>query len=99
MKVNISDLKIHLSRYLKNLDEDEPIEVCLREEPIAYLVSAGSNSRRSGKALADKVRSAGLIPHATSREYSPKAHPVPGLAGDGRTDVSTVESMRRERDY
>jgi len=99
MKVKVSELKTHLSRYLKDLEEKGMIEVCLREEPVAYLVPAGTTPQTTQKALADKVRAAGLRLHAPSREQRESTPPVAGIAGDGRTDVSTVESMRKERDY
>ncbi len=99
MKVKVSELKTHLSRYLKDLEENGMIEVCLREEPVAYLVSAGAAPQTTRKDLADKVRAAGLRLHAPSREQRPSTPPVAGIAGDGRTDVSTVESMRKERNY
>ncbi len=99
MKVKVSELKTHLSRYLKHLDKDGPIEVCLREETVAYLVPAGAQSQTTQKDLEERVRAAGLRLHTASRGHSQDVLPVPGVAGDGRKDISTVESMRRERDY
>lgn len=99
MKVKVSELKTHLSRYLKHLDDDGPIEVCLREETVAYLVSALASNPASQQALADKVRSAGLLLHQASRRQAPETLPVAHVAGDGRVDISTVESIRGERDY
>jgi len=99
MKVKVSELKTNLSRYLKHLDEAGTIEVCLREEPVAYLVSARSPSERTQQVLADKVSEAGLVLRSSSSRRPTGAIPTPGVAGDGRTDISTVESMRQLRNY
>lgn len=99
MKVKVSELKTHLSRYLKEIEEKGTIEVCLREEPVAYLVAAGASGQGDPKELEHKVRTAGLILHSASRERLPMPRRGPEVAGDGREDISTVEAMRRERDY
>ncbi len=99
MKVKVSELKTHLSRYLKEIEENGTIEVCLREEPVAYLVTAKASRSGNPKDLEHKVRTAGLTLHSASRERLPAPRRSPGVAGDGREDISTVEAMRRERDY
>ncbi|TVP80772.1 MAG: hypothetical protein EA353_03025 [Puniceicoccaceae bacterium] len=108
MKVKVSELKTHLSSYLKNIEEAGEIEVCLREEPVAYLVPVGAKGQMGEKLLAEKVCVVGLIlqrsaggmgagvSHTATR---PAFVPVPEVAGDGRTDISTVQSMREERAY
>ncbi len=45
MRVKIGELKAKLSAYLKQVrDSGEPIEVCAREDPVAYLVPVGSGN-------------------------------------------------------
>ena len=91
MKVKVSELKTHFSRYLKNLEEAGPIEVCLREKPVAYLTAVRMKSSSKEEDLADKVASVGLLLHQVFRKQSRMGIAPPTVAGDGRTDLITVE--------
>ena len=100
MKVKVSELKTHLSSYLKNINEAGEIEVCLREEPVAYLISAEKRSRGEARRLADCVDASGLVlSKASEQGAQPVYAPVAQVAGDGRTDISTIDSLRNGRDY
>jgi antitoxin (DNA-binding transcriptional repressor) of toxin-antitoxin stability system len=105
MKVKVGELKTHLSRYLRQLkDSDETIEVCVREQPVAYLTAAkGAATRHPDEqaALQRALAEVGLtltrggIPDAAADGFVPS--PVP--AGDKRTDLETVRQMRDQKDY
>jgi antitoxin (DNA-binding transcriptional repressor) of toxin-antitoxin stability system len=105
MKVKTGELKTHLSRYLRQLqDSDESIEVCVRERPVAYLTSIkgaamGDVLNRETAALKERLQSAGL----TLRGNPPRpATPVPvppQVAGDGRTDINSIEEIRATRNW
>jgi prevent-host-death family protein len=106
MKVKSAELKAHLSHYLRLVQETgEEIEVCVRDESVAYLSPAkegpGCESRkmeiRKLEAAFQTVGitlSAPLLPNATGIPL-----PTPTLAGDGRSDVCSVEEMRHHRDW
>ena len=108
-----SQLKTHLSRYLRELqDGGEPIEVCVREETVAYLTPAKGgvgpdepSLDREIKLLEENLRAAGLRLDAASwrrnwqgRQDAPMVDPPPA-AGDGRTDINTVAQMRQGRPW
>ena len=103
MRVKVSKLKTHLSSYLKNLDQAGEIEICLREDPVAYLVPVGAKNKSSAKVLHEKVSSVGLTlyqsPAAGARNGLLDYFPEPRIAGDGRADISTMEWIREERGY
>ena len=103
MKVKVSELKTHLSSYLKNIDEAGEIEVCLREEPVAYLISAETRSKGAGRRLVDCVDKAGLVlskaAELGSQQEKTANVPIAEPAGDNRTDIVTVDSLRNGRDY
>jgi len=46
MKVKVGQLKTHLSRYLKDVKETgESIEVCVREDTVAYLTPSAPRAQ------------------------------------------------------
>lgn len=105
MKVKIGELKAHFSRYVRDLQKHgEPIEVCVREKPVAYLTTA-EQPAHDGFGHAELTRmvrqfeAAGLrwFPAPAGSLANFKAAPV--TAGDDRADVKTVERMRAERDW
>ncbi len=58
IQLNIHEAKTNLSRYLKNLSEDEPILLCKRNVPVAKIVGLKSKSikkRKIGLAKGDFV--------------------------------------------
>jgi prevent-host-death family protein len=101
MKVKVGQLKAHLSKYLKSVQETgEPIEVCVREKGVAYLAplpgreSAGSPV---DKQLEARLNSAGL--RVTQWGTSTDFQPIPAQAGDGKTLPNTIVALREERDW
>ncbi len=106
MRVKTAELKTHLSRYLKSVrDSGEPIEVCVREEAVAYLVpvergmKAKHQAAKELEGLGERLRGSGITltsaPVATGR--LPEIRPA--MAGDGRTDISSVSEIRRSNDW
>jgi len=101
MKVNSAELKTHLGRYLRTVEQDRvTLEVRLRDRTVAYMIPSSD----AGKAVA----SAGDLPlHELKRVGMKMDVPIRGkaslepplLAGDQREDVVTVERMRQERDW
>lgn len=58
IQLNIHEAKTHLSKYLQNLSEDEPILLCKRNVPIAKIVGLkkrSSKKRTIGLAKGDFV--------------------------------------------
>lgn len=58
IQLNIHEAKTNLSRYLKDLSEDEPILLCKRNVPVAKIVGLKSKSikkRKIGLAKGDFV--------------------------------------------
>ena len=49
IQLNIHDAKTNLSKYLKDLTEDEPILLCKRNVPIAKIVGLKSKSTKKRK--------------------------------------------------
>lgn len=105
MRIKVADLKANLSRHLRNLRKSgEPIEVCVREEPVAYLTSTSGEppdpkaSRLEGE-LVEKLKAAGLV-LVTRGPAQPTPIPIKtSRAGDGRTDLATVKAMRAAKDW
>jgi antitoxin (DNA-binding transcriptional repressor) of toxin-antitoxin stability system len=105
MKVKVGELKTHLSKYLRQMQESrEAIEVCMREEPVAYLtpLSGGVPGADPSRAVLERrlaevglslANGAGAV--ANPREFKP----VPSPPGDGREGVDTVREMREAKDY
>lgn len=104
MKVKVAELKAHLSKYLRRVREsDEPVEIYLREEPVAYLVSK-PGKRADGESAAllkEGLRQVGLALAGDRREAASPAEfqPRPRPPGDKREVANSVVSMRREKDY
>lgn len=101
MKVKIAELKNHLSKYVQSVREGgEPVEVCVRETTVAYLVGA-EQSEENGHVLnphlAERLRAKGLrvISHGRTKGKTPP----PGEAGDGRSCDNTVVALRAGRDW
>jgi antitoxin (DNA-binding transcriptional repressor) of toxin-antitoxin stability system len=106
MKVKSAELKTHLSHYLRLLQETgEEIEVCVRDKSVAYLSPAkedpGSESRKVEiRKLEAAFQTVGITLSAPSLPNANQIPlPTPTLAGDGRSDVCTVEEMRNHRDW
>jgi len=100
MKVKIGEMKTHLSKYLRDLEgSDEPIEVCVREDTVAYLSSAKAVvSGNSGSArLNRRLEAAGI----TVSRWGNAAEPLrsPGRSENPVGGPNSVETIRRERNY
>lgn len=102
MKVKIAELKTHLSKYVQSLrDGGEPIEVCVREQTVAYLsaseTKATEDHSASVRELEKRLALEGLRLHAmgqvTNRRYKP------GFARDGKHPENSVVAIRKERDW
>ncbi len=106
MNVKIADLKNNLSRYLARVSETgETIIICDRDTPIATLTplvrDEDAEWQRYREECLARAKKIGLqidIPlHRRDRREKPKAHPT--LAPDGRTDIRTIDLVRKKRDY
>jgi antitoxin (DNA-binding transcriptional repressor) of toxin-antitoxin stability system len=106
MDVKIAELKNNLSRYLAQIRRTgETIIVCDRDEPIASLspIQRGEDAewqreREERLARAKKIGLTMDIPlHRPAKNKKPKANPT--LAPDGRTDIHTIDLVRKGRDY
>jgi len=101
-KVKIGQRKAGLSQYLREMQETgEPVEVCVRERPVAYLTPI-PRERDTGSSLPpetmERLRAAGIrvIP-----AKKPKGDwvPIPGKADDSLVIANTVVAMREEKDW
>lgn len=105
MKVKIGELKTHLSRYLADLRKGgEAIEVCVREEPVAYLtVISAKSPESSGFAntveLHGRLKENGLLWDGNFKGRASLFKPKPTLAGDKLSNISSIEAIRAERDW
>jgi antitoxin (DNA-binding transcriptional repressor) of toxin-antitoxin stability system len=106
MNVKTADLKNNLSRYLARIQgTGETIVVCDRDKPVAILSPIDRDEdaewnryRTEALARAKKIGLTIQIPLRRPRKPSlPEIHPV--VAPDGRTDISTVDLVRKGRDY
>ena len=106
MNVKTADLKNNLSRYLARVRETgESIIVCDRDKPVAILSPLDRNEdaewnryRTEALARAKKIGLALHIPaRRPARSHSSDIRPV--VAPDGRTDMATIDLVRKGRDY
>ena len=106
MNVKTADLKNNLSRYLARIrDTGETIVVCDRDKPVAILSPIDRDEdaewnryRTEALARARKIGLAIQIPLRRPRKSPlPETHPV--VAPDGRTDISTIDLVRKGKDY
>lgn len=100
MKVKIGELKARFSKYLRDLKEsDEPIEVCVREDTVAYLTSAKAeeSGHRDPAGLNRRLQAAGI----TVSQWGGTAAPLraPGRCEAPSGGPNSVETIRRERSY
>jgi antitoxin (DNA-binding transcriptional repressor) of toxin-antitoxin stability system len=104
VKVKTAELKNNLSRYLRRIRETgETIVICDRDKPVAMLGPLPVREPEKNQAEFDELQlrfaEAGLelrrpiIPMNQLPEV--KTKPAP----DGRTEIITVQEMRRSRDW
>ena len=109
MQVKSAELKTHLSHYLRLVQETgEDIEVCVRETPVAYLTRTKEAPVNAALNLEARQLEAAFLTvgltlvsplAAPSLHPEPRRLPTPTIAGDGRTDLNTVEETRQQRDW
>jgi antitoxin (DNA-binding transcriptional repressor) of toxin-antitoxin stability system len=99
MKVKIAELKTHLSKYVQALREGgEPVEVCVREQTVAYLTKAQpASSVEADRQLADRLQRKGILLHRSGFVTSRRLEP--GLPGDGKKVENSVVAIRKEKDW
>ena len=106
MNVKTADLKNNLSRYLSRIRETgETIVVCDRDTPVAVLSPIERDDdaewrRYRAEALA-RARKIGLKIDIPLHRPSPPSGPAasPSVAPDGRTDLATIDLVRKGRKY
>jgi len=98
VKVKVGDLKTHLSRYLRTVDETGlTLEVCVRDETVAYLVPAnakGASVQDADRKLRQHLSDVNLRWDPAGSALVAEFNPHPVMAGDGRPDVVTTDAMR-----
>lgn len=100
MKVKIGELKTHLSKYLRDLEgTDEPIEVCVREETVAYLRSAKVEDRGNPNSarLSRRLEAAGITVSQWGYDTEPLGSP--GRCENPAGGPNSVETIRQQRNY
>jgi len=106
MKVSSVELKTRLGHYLREVElSGQSIEVCVRDRPVAILmaletVSVAEGEGKGNDAIRERLaleRVGMSVEPSSVRGLPPDIRPA--LAGDGRSDIPTVETMRAERDW
>lgn len=101
MKVKVGQLKANLSRYLKDVrDTGDPIEVCLREETVAYLTPStpsGTSAPQPNMELERKLKTDGISVSRWGRK--PSANLKPGSCASPAKGFNSVESIRAEKNW
>ena len=99
MRVKSAELKANLSKYLKTVRKTkEPIEILIREEPVAYLTPIEQKSDRESSEemqnllyLKQALAKDGLILTPNTQPIgSKKTKPEPTIAEDGNTSIDSV---------
>ncbi|MGC9449937.1 MAG: type II toxin-antitoxin system Phd/YefM family antitoxin [Oceanipulchritudo sp.] len=102
MRVKVGQLKARLSEYLRQVEATgEPVEVCVRETPVAWLtpIQKGSEARTGGDTVeVERLRTMGLSVR-TSKVPKGNWKPTVGRPGDGRRVENTVVEMRESKDW
>ncbi|MBL8022146.1 MAG: type II toxin-antitoxin system prevent-host-death family antitoxin [Leptospirales bacterium] len=103
MKVKIAELKNNLSRYVHRVRErGEVIVVCDRDRPVACLVPLGNSSETDWRVYREtmllRAEESGIKLDIPLLRSDLKAfHSIkPGLAPDKRTDLNTIEIVRKD---
>lgn len=101
MKVKIGELKTHLSKYLRQLEQGEGrIDVCVREDTVAYLTSARSSYKENAEKrdLEKHLESAGI---EVSQWGTSQASPIEqgGTCENPAEGPNSIERIRRERNW
>lgn len=105
MRVKTAELKTRLSHYVRQVNASgEPIEVCVREQPVAYLcplkpATQPATEPAAIQELRERLAAVGLELRSTPPPTVPLPVIDPTPAGDGRTNLSTVTALRAEKDW
>jgi antitoxin (DNA-binding transcriptional repressor) of toxin-antitoxin stability system len=106
MKVKTAEFKNNLSRYLRQVRErGVTIIVCDRDRPIASLSPLPGGAaedpqwKKESAELRGRFEEVGLVCRPPLRAADGLPKTKPSSTPDGRTDISTVEEMRRARDW
>jgi antitoxin (DNA-binding transcriptional repressor) of toxin-antitoxin stability system len=102
MKVKVGQLKTHLSRYLKDVKETgESIEVCVREDTVAYLTPSAPPGTASlpqpDLELARQLKADGIS--VTRWGHKPSSLLRPGKCTAPAKGSNSVESIRAEKNW
>ncbi|NBB78213.1 MAG: hypothetical protein GVY36_02030 [Verrucomicrobia bacterium] len=102
MKVKVGQLKAQLSHYLKEVrDSGELIEVCVREDTVAYLTplreAGGGSLPQSDPELKQQLALDGLAVTQWGRRSS--TCPTPGGCASPAKGPNSVESIRSEKNW
>ncbi|MFW5874548.1 MAG: hypothetical protein ACOCVJ_04025 [Verrucomicrobiota bacterium] len=102
MKVKVGQLKAQLSRYLKEVRASgKPIEVCVREETVAYLTptigAQGDSAARPDPELVRQLAADGLVVTKVGQQST--ACPTPGRCANPAGGPNSVESIRSEKNW
>jgi antitoxin (DNA-binding transcriptional repressor) of toxin-antitoxin stability system len=99
MKVKVGELKTHFSKYIRELQErEEPIEVCVREDTVAYLVSAkGGMVNDKETRLKQRLEVVGIRVSRWGR--SAESLVSMGTCEKPAGGANSIETIRRERVY
>lgn len=101
MRVKLGELKTHLSKYLRRIDNDgQTIEVCVREDAVAYLTSARTHdsTEQAKQQLAQQLQAVGI----QVSQWGSRAPLDLGPQGNCHNPAggpNSVESIRQERDW
>jgi len=104
MRVKVAELKTHLSKYLRQIEQDgEPIEVCVREDSVAYLTPARTHdsTRPKKQQLAQQLQAVGIQVSQWGVEAPADLSPQGplGSCDNPAGGRNSVESIRRERNW
>jgi len=105
MRVSSVELKTRLGHYLHTVEQTgEAIDICIRGRAVATLSPHGSleakgpPGARPGMVMNRALERSGMrVEPASCTGSALGIHPQP--AGDGRSDIHTVELMRKARDW
>lgn len=99
MKMKIGELKTHLSKMVKEVNaSQEPLEVCVREETVAYLVPVSKEApKQIDSELEGKIKQSGLTITQVGRKKGKLPRPVKSKKGE--YTANTVVRMREEKDW
>lgn len=100
MKVKLADLKTNLSRYLRDLQRGgEPLEVCVREERVAFLTAARGEAQEANarQILQAQLEASGL--NLSQWGSKSRTLPDPGRSRDKRVVKNSVADMRSEKGW